>query len=166
MHRKESLVSKSELDSLATKAGLKLKEKDLDDWSVLLSGLNQCAKEVLALEDYFPKVDYELYPRTDIHRPSPEEADKGGWAWKATVKSTKPKSDKLKGVRIALKDNVALAGVPCTNGTAAIPEWIPEVDATVVTRILDAGGIITGKSACENNCFGAVRYKMIMSPWQ
>lgn len=30
-------------------------------------------------------------------------------------------------------------------------DWIPKVDATVVTRILDAGGAILGKAACENN---------------
>ena len=58
---------------------------------------------------------------------------------------------------MALKDNVALAGVQCTNGTAAV-DWVPLVDATIVTRILDAGGVVKGKSACENNCFGAVRY--------
>lgn len=102
-----------------------------------------------------PKVDFDLYPRTNVHRPVPEDRDKGGWATKATVKSTNPKSAQLKGRTIALKDNIALAGVVCTNGTAAV-DWVPEIDATIVTRILDAGGIITGKAACENNCFGAV----------
>jgi amidase len=72
------------------------------------------------------------------------------------VRCTRPKSDELKGVTVALKDNIALAGVRCTNGTAAV-EWVPDVDATLVTRILDAGGIITGKAACENSCIGAVR---------
>jgi amidase len=38
---------------------------------------------------------------------------------------------------IAVKDNIAVASVKCTNGT---------------------GGIIKGKAACENNCFGAVRF--------
>lgn len=56
-----------------------------------------------------------------------------------------------------MKDNIAVAGVKCTNGTAAL-DWTPLVDATLITRILDAGGTITGKAACENNCFGAVRY--------
>jgi hypothetical protein len=27
-----------------------------------------------------------------------------------------------------------------------MPDWQPTFDATVVTRILDAGGVITGKS--------------------
>jgi amidase len=119
--------------------------------------LNHCAKEILALPDYYPVVDTALYPRTDIHRPiGPEATDKGGWAWKATVKAAKPKSAELAGKTIALKDNIALAGVKCTNGTEAL-DWTPLVDATLVTRILDAGGLILGKAACENNCLGAVR---------
>jgi amidase len=152
----EDIVSITDLSSLASKYGLTIPKGHQSDYSALLSGLNACAKEVLALEDYYPKVDLSLYPRTNIHRPTPEESDKGGWATKATVKSTKPTSDLLKGVTVTLKDNIALAGMPCTNGTGTI-NWIPEVDATLATRILDAGGIITGKAACENNCFGAVR---------
>ncbi len=63
----------------------------------------------------------------------------------------------LAGKTVAIKDNIAVADVKCTNGTGAV-DWVPNVDATLVTRILDAGGIIKGKAACENNCFGAVRY--------
>jgi hypothetical protein len=32
------------------------------------------------------------------------------------VRCTKPRSGELKGVTVALKDNIALAGVQCTNG--------------------------------------------------
>lgn len=72
-----------------------------------------------------------------------------------TVKSTKPTSTQLKGRTIALKDNIALATIPCTNGTSAL-SWTPTLDATVVTRILDASGLITGKAACENACFEGI----------
>lgn len=97
-----------------------------------------------------------------------------------TVKSTKPTSDLLKGKTLAIKDNIAVAGVRCTNGTAAVP-WTPEIDATLVTRILDAGGVITGKSgkqfiprgknqtksvpaACEDMCYGCVSDTSITGP--
>jgi Asp-tRNA(Asn)/Glu-tRNA(Gln) amidotransferase A subunit family amidase len=48
------------------------------------------------------------------------------------------------------QDNVALKGVPCLLGTNVIKDWTPNTDATVVTRILEAGGEITGKAVCEN----------------
>jgi hypothetical protein len=81
------------------------------------------------------------------------------------VRSTNPKSDELVGRTIAIKDNIAVAGVKCTNGTGGkVGEWVPKVDATLVTRLLGAGGIIKGKAACENNCFGAVRYDTTQIP--
>jgi amidase len=159
-HRQDSIVSTQEVTTLAIKSGLSIPPSELEDWSVLLSGLNHCAKEVLTLNDYTPEVNPALYPRTDIHRPvGPTDTDHGGWAWKCDVRSTNPTSDELAGRTIAIKDNIAVAGVKCTNGTGGkVGDWVPKVDATLVTRLLDAGGIIKGKAACENNCFGAVRY--------
>jgi amidase len=123
-----------------------------------LTGLNHCAKEVLAFPDYYPEVDTTLYPRTNIHRPSGDkDTDYGGRAWKATIKCTKPKSSELKGKAFAIKGSIAVAGVKCTNGMGGkLGEWIPNVDAMIVTRILDAGGVILGKGACEADCLSAV----------
>lgn len=149
-------MTADEVKELAAKHSLSIPEDELQDYAALLAGLNHHAKEILALPDYYPKVNYDLYPRTGIHKPEGEAQERGAWACKAIVKSTKPKSGVIKDVPVALKDNIALAGVPCTNGTAAV-DWIPDVDATVVTRILDAGGIIVGKAACENSCIGPIR---------
>lgn len=69
----------------------------------------------------------------------------------AFIKATSPTSDLLAGKTLAIKDNAAVAGVRCTNGTT-MADWSPPYDATIVTRILDAGGVVLGKSACENCC--------------
>jgi amidase len=82
-----------------------------------------------------------------------EESDKGGWATRCTVTATSPTSSLLKGKTVAVKDNIALAGVRCLNGVKPVTgEWVPATDATVVTRMLDAGCTILGKAACENAC--------------
>ena len=39
------------------------------------------------------------------------------------------------------------------DGSNILDGYVPPVDAEVVTRILDAGGRITGKSVCEAFCF-------------
>ena len=39
------------------------------------------------------------------------------------------------------------------NGTRLLEGFVPNIDATVVTRILDAGGTILGKAVCESLCF-------------
>ena len=61
-------------------------------------------------------------------------------SWKCDIKGAQ--EGILKGKRIAIKDNCCVAGVPMTNGSTLMEGYIPEVDATIITRILDAGIIV------------------------
>jgi amidase len=60
----------------------------------------------------------------------------------------------LRGKSIGLKDHISVAGVPLTFGSHMMDGYIPDVDATIVTRILDAGGTITGKLKMEEFSWG------------
>src|SRR5882672_10085002 len=99
------------------------------------------------LPDNLPPV---RYPRDAGRRPSREENRYNAWYCKTDVRGAR--SGKLKGRTVVVKDNVMLAGVPMMNGASTLVGYVPEVDATVVTRILDAGGTIVGKSHCEYFC--------------
>lgn len=103
-------------------------------------------------------MDEERFPRKDLHFPSQAENTHGAWAWKCTVSDTVANSGNLVGKTFALKDNVALKGVPMLLGTNFIKDFVPDCDATVVTRILEAGGIILGKAVCENMCHSATSH--------
>ena len=87
------------------------------------------------------------YPRRPGYRPSPEENPHNAWYVKTDIPGA-PKG-KLKGKTVAVKDNVCVAGVPMMNGSSTLEGYIPNIDATVVTRLLDAGAIIKGKAHCE-----------------
>src|SRR5258708_3308957 len=100
-----------------------------------------------AMPDEVPPVKY---PRTPGYRPSPEENPRNAWYRKSTVKGAA--SGKLKGKTVALKDNIMLAGVPMMNGSATLEGYVPDFDATIVTRMLDAGAEIAGKVHCESFC--------------
>src|ERR671933_2027119 len=91
------------------------------------------------------------YPRSSGYRPTPEENPFNAWYWKCSIKGAD--SGLLAGKRIAMKDNICVAGIPLMNGSATVEGYIPEFDATVTTRILDAGGEIIGKVVCEDLCF-------------
>ena len=93
----------------------------------------------------------QRYPRAGGSRPSGEDNRYGAWAWKASV--TGAARGPLQGTKVAIKDNVAVAGMPLRNGSPLLDGFVPDQDATVVTRILDAGGEIVGKATCENLCF-------------
>lgn len=91
------------------------------------------------------------YPRSGGYRPGPEENALNAWYWKCSIKGAE--NGPLAGKRIAIKDNVCVAGIPMMNGTVTLEGYVPEFDATIVTRILDAGGEIVGKAVCEHLCF-------------
>jgi amidase len=102
------------------------------------------------------------YPRTPGYRPSPEENPYNAWYWKTEIKGAR--SGLLAGHRIAIKDNICVAGVPMMNGSRVLDGYVPDVDATVVTRVLDAGGTIVGKAACEDLCFSAGSHTCVTGP--
>ncbi|KAF2087641.1 putative amidase, partial [Saccharata proteae CBS 121410] len=142
-----------DVNHLAGRAGISIPEAHVEDFRLLLGGFDSIVESILSADDGVTPVDTDRYPRTDIH--VPDDTDKGGWATKVTARCTQPNSNLLHGRTVALKDNIAFAGVRCTNGINAA-NWTPKIDATVATRIMDAGATITGKSACENSCLEGV----------
>jgi amidase len=111
------------------------------------------------LPDELPPV---TYPRLPGRRPSPEENRHGAWYIKTEIKGAA--SGKLAGRRVALKDNICLAGVPMMNGASTLEGYVPEIDATVAARILDAGGTIAGKTVCEYFCFSGGSHTSASGP--
>lgn len=78
-----------------------------------------------------------------MSRPAPDENPYNAWATKVTVENAsveEASTGPLAGKKVILKDNICLAGVPCDFGTKVFENWIPKTDATVVTRVLEAGG--------------------------
>ena len=50
------------------------------------------------------------------------------------------------------------------NGASTLEGYVPDVDATVVQRILDAGGTIVGKTRCEYFCFSGGSHTSATGP--
>lgn len=60
----------------------------------------------------------------------------------------------LVGKRVAVKDNLAIAGIPTTNASR-MASYVPTIDAVVIERLLDAGGTIVGKLNLDDWSFGS-----------
>ena len=101
-------------------------------------------------------------PRSPGYRPPASENPYGAWYWKTNICTGG--DGLLKGKQVAIKDNICVSGVPMMNGSALLEGYVPEIDATVVTRILEAGGTIAGKAACEDLCFSGASHTCATGP--
>ena len=75
----------------------------------------------------------------------------------------------LAGVPIALKDVMAMRGVPTTVGSKILENWRPPYDATVVTKLREAGLPVLGKTNMDEFAMGSSTeysaYGPTRNPW-
>jgi amidase len=100
--------------------GMSLTYAVAEEYLGLMQGNFDAYDVVDAEPDFMPPV---TYPRTTGHTPELADNPFGAWARRVEVKGAA--EGKLKGKTIALKDNVALAGVPMANGASTLAGFIP-----------------------------------------
>jgi amidase len=144
---------------VANRLGFRMADSELQEYFALMQDGLAAYQVVDAMPEKPPTL---RYPRQAGYRPTPGENRYGAWYRKTTVKGAS--QGKLAGKRIVLKDNVCLADVPMAAGTSILEGYTPSIDATIVTRILDAGGEIVGKSVCENFSFSGGSHTSATGP--
>lgn len=136
-----------QLLDIASRLNMQLTPAQASEYLALMQSSFDAYDLVDELPDFTPPVQYE---RSSVYCPSSTENPLNAWYYKAEVMGAS--SGKLAGKTVALKDNISLAGVPMMNGAAPLEGFVPSFDATVVTRLLDAGATILGKATCEHYC--------------
>lgn len=151
--------TQAQVKELARAFALDLTDEDIASFQGIMAG----TVAAYARLDRLPEPTLPVkYPRRPGRRPAAEENPYNAWYWRTEIKGAS--SGLLAGKKVAIKDNICVAGVPMMNGSALLEGYVPDIDATVVTRILEAGGEIVGKAACEDLCFSGASHTCATGP--
>lgn len=137
----------AELKSTGSELGLELSDAESRELADILDPVFGAYDFLDAAPDALPEV---RYPDRPYEFPAPEDNPYKAWYVRTSIKGAA--SGPLSGRTVAIKDVIFVAGVPMMNGASILEGFVPDYDATVVTRLLDAGAEITGKAVCEYFC--------------
>src|ERR1700733_359483 len=121
-----------QMTDIVESLGMTMSKERVGEFISLMDGSFAAYDIVDQMPDEIPVVKY---PRTPGYRPSAEENPLNAWYVNTDIHGAP--NGKLKGKTVAIKDNVCVAGVPMMNGSSTLEGYVPNIDATVVTRLLD-----------------------------
>lgn len=170
-------LDKATFQSLVASFGFLMEPQDEADYYTLVKAMEDEINEVEAMPAY---VDPRLAPSVALPVSErtytvPDKADNplNAWSHRFTLKDeTAVSSGILDGRTVALKDTIAVAGIPLTLGTHPYqlttspdePYPIPTIDAPIVTRLVESGGVIVGTATCENFCMSGLSDTSAIGP--
>lgn len=149
----------TQLKTIVEEFGMHMSDQTIQEFLDAMQDLIQEYAVVDSMSDYLPSIDYarsQVFFPKDIENPYN--------AWYVTTEICGASDGPLLGKRVALKDNICVAGVPMMNGASTLQGYIPDIDATVVTRLLDAGATIAGKAHCEYFCVSGGSHTNALGP--
>jgi amidase len=87
-----------------------------------------------------------LHPAREFgYRPGVAEDPYQAWLWKCAIGGS-ASAGLLAGKTVSFKDHISVAGIPQVFTSQALEGFVPQTDATIVTRVLAAGGQVIGKN--------------------
>ncbi|WP_265111795.1 amidase [Halosolutus halophilus] len=138
-----------EIRELAAHHHIQLSDAEVDEFAAAIEETLVGYERLDELSE--PKPDVTYHDRDPGYRPDREEDPLNAFVTKCEVVGAD--SGPLAGYEVGLKDSVSLAGVEMTLGSKLFDGYVPQTDATIVTRLLDAGATITGKLNMEDMAF-------------
>jgi amidase len=133
--------TREEFARYADEMGLPKSPEGFDEsWSEiagLLEGLGRL------YELRLPDIELHHADRDPCRRPTESEDPFNAIIWLCSISGAS--AGPLSRVRVGIKDNIAVAGVPMTGGETR-DVIVPSRDAVVIERLLEAGAVITAKT--------------------
>lgn len=143
-------ITTEDVERLAERLGLELSpERREAVRTEVAGGLDGYATLDPEGTDYAPSVDRD--PPDVTVDPGPDSDPHNAFISRFEVAGG---DGPLADLDVAVKDNTAVAGAPMTCGSAVFADAVPESDAAVVTRLLEAGSTVVGKANMDELAYG------------
>lgn len=154
--------SLDDLDSLSERYGLHITEAEMEQLAPLVAAVMEGYDAL----DQYPDPLRAVTPAVRIPgaRPTPEDDPLNGIVRRCSVRAAPEIDGPLSGQRIGVKDTIAVAGIPMTCASRLLYDYTPDIDATVVKRILEAGGHITAVMNTDDFAFSGGGHTSIYGP--
>jgi len=144
------------LDRFAQSWGIELGADEREDYRQLVDGM----REALAAVDDAPQPTFETLHGSPLRHngrqeqwiPDREDDPYNAWLHRCRIDGNPEGS--LRDLSVGIKDNIAVASMPCSAGSVALSSFVPEIDATIVGRVLDAGATVLGKQNMDAFAMG------------
>lgn len=141
--------SADDLRRLAAANHFEMTNEELDAYLSIIPDMFTALDSLEQAPSNLPTITYR--ERDPGKRPVRQEDPLNAIVRRCSVKGAT--SGKLAGKRLGIKDNVCIAGIPMTCASLVLEGYVPDIDATIITRILDAGGEITAVLNMDNFAF-------------
>ncbi|BBX94899.1 amidase [Mycobacterium lacus] len=159
-----SRPSAADIDAAAAHFGFHL---DIEAQQRYRAAVEHTLRSYDVVDELYDEVARPQAPERGYRFPQPGENPLG--AWYVTAEIASGADGPLARRAVAIKDNIAVAGIPMMNGSRAVQGFVPSRDATVVERLLAAGAIVAGKSVCEDMCCSGSSFTSatgpVRNPW-
>lgn len=117
-----------------------------------LEGLEPVVRKYIEAYEHVDRLAASMQPSAHPARSwapaEPRENPHNAWLVRTHIRSGA--EGPLAGLRVAVKDNTMVAGVPMHGGSTTLAGYAPEADATIVARLLESGAVVVGKVQCEH----------------
>jgi aspartyl-tRNA(Asn)/glutamyl-tRNA(Gln) amidotransferase subunit A len=144
---------------------------DLHDLTIVEAGARLRAGETSSVELLEAVLDRAHRTEAQLHAYLTLDRDGAMEAAGAADQALAAGDDRgpLHGIPIALKDNMCTRGVETTAASQILAGYVPPYDATVVTRLREAGAVIVGKTNLDEFAMGSSTensaYGPSFNPW-
>ena len=140
--------TKDDLHRLAQANHFELSTEEAEAYEAMLPDMFAALDALDQAPANLPEITYR--ERESGNRPSRADDPLNAIVRRCSIKGAP--SGKLAGKRLGIKDNVSIAGIPMTCASLVLSGYVPDIDATIITRILDAGGEITASPEYGQFC--------------